>query len=185
MTKTATTLIALSVAVFLLGTTYVGSAFSYRGDCVTAEAGLRAQQDQLKNNYDNMWKKFREVSQVPAMYTEDLKKVYDSAIQGRYGANGSQAAFQFIQEHNPNFDSSMYTQIQRTVEAGRNSFEADQKQLLSMKQTYEIVLNGNRAVFVAMWFKFPTMDLSKVKILTSDQTEKAFSDGKTDELKLR
>ena len=39
---------------------YGCSCLGYRQDCVQAEAGLKAQYDQNRNNYDNMWKKFRE-----------------------------------------------------------------------------------------------------------------------------
>lgn len=100
--------------VLLIGGCGVWTVGTYNG-FISQEKGVQAQYEQNKNNYDNMWKKFKEVSQVPGMYTEDLKKVYDSAIQGRYGDQGSQAMFQWLKEHNPDFDSAMYTKIQQVV----------------------------------------------------------------------
>lgn len=169
----------------LLALIYVGSALSFRTDCVRAEAGIKAQYEQNKNDYDNMWKKFREMAQVPEMYTNDLKKLFDGAMQGRYGANGSQAVFQFIQEHNPQLDSAVYTQLQRAIEAGRNAFMADQQQLIDKKREYETVLNGNTAVFVNFLFGFPHIDLAKYGIVTSERTDDAFRNGHDDEVHLR
>lgn len=177
--------LAIAGVVLVVGLTYIGTAFGYRTDCVRAEAGLKAQQDQLRNNYDNMWKKIKEIAQVPAMQAEDFKKVYDGVMQGRYGAEGSKAMFQWIQEHNPQLGTEVYTQLQRTIESARNGFEADQKQILDMKRAYEVVLNSNRALMAGFWFSFPKLDMNSIKILTSDQTEEAFRAGKADEIKLR
>ena len=170
--------------VFLFGLGYGCTALGYRSDCVSSEAGLKAQQEQVKNNYDNMWKRFREMSQVPSMYVGDLKKVFDSAMQGRYGKDGSKSVFAWIQEHNPTIDSSMYTKIQNAIESGRVSFMAEQEQLLDKKRQYEVVLNSNRGVFVGFLFSFPKIDMDKIQILTSDQTEDAFKTKKADEIKL-
>lgn len=164
---------------------YVGCAMGYRSDCVHAENGIVAQYTQNQNDYDNMWKKFKEMAQVPAMYTEDLQKVYDSAIGKRYGANGSQAAIQFITEHNPNFDASMYVKLQAAIEAGRNGFAADQAQLIDKKRQYQDILQGNKAMFVGFWFGFPKIDLSKFDIVTSDETQKTFQDKKSEPVQLR
>ncbi|HTK03980.1 MAG TPA: hypothetical protein VL500_00165 [Candidatus Eisenbacteria bacterium] len=176
--------IALGV-VLVFGIAYGGCALSFRSDCVAAEAGIKAQYKQNQNNYDNMWKKFKEMAQVPEMYVEDLKKVYDGAIKARYGENGSQAAIQFIHEHNPDFDAAMYTKLQSAIEAGRNGFEADQKQLIDKKRQYEVLLGGSKALFVGFWFGFPRIDLDKYDIVTSDETQKTFQDKKSDEIRLR
>jgi len=112
---------ALIGAAILLAVAYVGCAFSYRSDCIRAENGIKAQYDQDRNNYDNMWKRFREMSQVPEAYAADLQKVYDSVIQKRYGDTGAKAAIQFITEHNPNFDGSLYRQLESAIEAGRQA----------------------------------------------------------------
>ena len=107
-TKTLVTLCVVGVIV-LFGFGYGCTALGYRSDCVASETGLKAQQEQVKNNYDNMWKRFLEMSQVPSMYVKNLKLVFDSAMQGRYGKDGSKSVFSSIQEHNPTIDSSMYT----------------------------------------------------------------------------
>lgn len=173
------------LVLLLCGIGYGGCALGFRSDCVRAEAGIKAQYEQDKNNYDNMWKKFKEMAQVPAMYAADLQKVYDSAIQNRYGKDGSKAMFQFIKEHNPNFDSSMYSKLQAAIEAGRDSFAADQKQLIDRKREYETLLNGNTALVANLFFNFPHIDLSKYGILTSDETDDAFNKKKVEEIKLR
>jgi hypothetical protein len=164
---------------------YVGCAFSYRTSCIQAENGIVAQYEQNQNDYDNMWKKFKEMAQVPEMYAADLQKVYDSAIGKRYGEGGSKAVFQFIQEHNPNYDSSMYVKLQAAIEAGRNGFAADQQQLIDKKRQYQDILGSTKAVFVGMWFGFPRIDLKKYDIVTSDETQKTFQDKKSDEIRLR
>lgn len=172
-------------AIAMIVIAYAGCALSFRTDCVRAENGITAQYDQNKNNYDNMWKKFREMSQVPEMYVADLQKVYDSAMKARYGEEGSKAVFQFIHEHNPNLDSAVYVKLQSAIESGRNSFEADQKQLIDKKRQYADLLGGTRALVVGVWFGFPRIDLKKYDIVTSDETEKVFKDKKSDEIKLR
>lgn len=172
-------------AMFLFGGGCAMSLLGFRSGCVRAEAGIKAQYKQNQNNYDNMWKKFKELSQVPAMYVEDLKKVYDSAIKGRYGADGSKATMQWITEHNPNFDSAMYTKIQTAIEAGRNSFEADQKQLIAKKEQYEILLNGTTSLYANPIFNFPRIELDQFDIVTSDETQEVFRSGKSQEVKLR
>lgn len=177
--------LAVGVVFVLCGITCAGSVISTNNELVAQEQGLQAQYDQNRNAYDNMFKKFQEVSQVPEMYASDLKKVYDSAIQNRYGKDGSKAMFQWIQEHNPTFDSSMYRQIQQVVEAGRNSFEAEQKMLLDKKRVYLTQLNQFPTSFVARLLGFPKIDLKKIDIVTSDDTEKAFTTKKADPIKLR
>lgn len=174
------------VGMALLGAVgYAGCALGFRSDCIRAEAGIKAQYKQDQNNYDNMWKKFREMSQVNESYAADLKKVYDSAISGRYGADGSKAAMQWIQEHNPNLDSATYAKLQAAIEAGRNGFEAEQKTLLDKKMQYEVLLGSTTAVVTNMWFNFPRINLADYDIVTSDRTDDAFKNKKDDEIKLR
>jgi len=179
--------VALGIGMFFI-IMFVSCAavfISSNNDFVRQEASVTAQWTQNKNNYDNYFKKLKEACQVPDMYRDDLKKVYDGAMTGRYGKKGSQAVFQFIKEHNPNFNEKLYVQIQRIIESGRNNFENEQKMLIDKKRVYEVSLKSFPSSIIAGLLGFPKIDLSKYEIITSDVTEEAFKTKKSEPIKLR
>jgi len=49
---------------------------------------------------------------------------------------------------------------------------------------YEVVRNGNRGAFVGLLFNFPRIDLDRIQVLTSDQTEDAFKSRRAGEINL-
>lgn len=167
---------------FVIGT--IATIFGTNNVCVQQEQTVIAQYDQNKNNYDNYFKKLKETAQVPEMYVESFKKVYDGIMKGRYGVDGSKAAFQWIQENNPSFDSSMYRHIQEVIEAGRNSFEANQKSLLDKKRVYQTYLGQMPEGLFARMLGFPKIDLNKYGIVTSDVTEFIFDTKKSEPIKI-
>ena len=183
--NTKTILIGIVTMFMLFGITSCMTVVGINNDLVDQEESIRAQYKQNQNNHAQMFNKFKEVAAVPAMYTEDLQKVYDSAMSKRYGEDGSKAMFQFLQEHNPNFDAEMYKQIQRTIEAGRNSFEANQKMLLDKKQIYQSNLRRFPTNFVASGLGFPKIDLDEMDIVINDATEQAFESKKSGPIQLR
>lgn len=186
MDKTLTKAILGLGVLFALTVFGVGScAVGINNDCVRQEADIKAQYSQDQNNFDNFTKAIQEAAQVPSMYAEDLQKVATAAIQGRYGEGGSKAVFQFIKEHNPNVDVSVYTKVQQLIEAGHLNFEREQKTLLDKKRVYEVTLNSFPGGMVARVMGFPRIDLSKFDIVTSDATQRAFETKKADPLKLR
>lgn len=163
----------------------VGAGITFNNTAIMMENGIKAQYEQNKNNSDNYFKKLKETVQVPSMNVEDLAKLYDTAMTGRYGKDGSKAIFNWIKEQNPTIDSSIYKKIQDIIEAGRNSFEADQKILIDKKREYD----NYRQVFPNSVFAgilgFPKINLNDYGIVTSEETEKAFKEKKSDPLKLR
>jgi hypothetical protein len=178
-------LLGLFFAGALFAAIAVVSVISINNELVEQEAGLDAQYKQDQNNYDNFTKKVVEVAQVPAMMRDDLVKITKAAISGRYGADGSKAVFQFIKEQNPNVSPEIYTKIQQVIDAGRTSFEAEQKMLLDKKRLYVVQLNSFPTGFVARMLGFPKIDLTKIDIVTSDDTDKAFTTKKAKPLNVR
>jgi len=107
-------------------------------------------------------------------------------MEGRYGANGSQAVFQWIQENNLNFDSSIYTRIQDTIVGGRKDFEVGQRRMLDIRQGYEAQLNF---AWRGLWLRiagYPKLDLSQYVPVITQRTSTTFERGMEDSpLKLR
>jgi len=154
--------------------------------CVRQEAGIKAQYKDNQNKYDNHFKKLKELVQVPEMYVEDLKKVWDGVMRGRYGKDGSRATWQWLKEHNPTLDTSMYKKIQNVIEAGRVDFENHQRMLLDKKRLYEdTYLKTFPTGAIASILGFPKMDLTVMDIVTSVETENVFKTKKSDPIKLK
>lgn len=180
------TLVGTVALVLILVVGYFIMGVSVSNEAARLEAQLKAQYDDNRNVYDNYFKKVKEIAQVPEMYVNDLQKVYKTAIGARYGADGSKAMFQFIREHNPNFDASMYTKIQQVIEAGRKDFEVAQRMLLDKKSIYLAKLEQFPWGFFARSYGWPKINLKEIDIVTSDRTEKVFEtkrDNETIELR--
>lgn len=181
------TIIGLSAAGFLALVTVMmifAGVGLYNG-AVKSEKGVEAQYEQNQNNLSQYSNKVAEAAQIPAMYRDDFSKVVTDALTGRYGKDGSQASFQWIKEHNIDFDSSMYTKIQSIIEAGRDRFEVDQKLLIDKKRAYETRLDTVPGGIVLRMLGFPKIDLDEFKIVKSGYSNEAFSTGEENGLKLR
>lgn len=126
-----------------------------------------------------------EAAQIPAMQRDDLVAVVTAALDARYGEEGSKAMFQFIQEQNPNIDSSVYTQLQRMIEAGRIDFATAQTRLIDQKRVYD---NARKSFWQGFWMRvagYPKINLDDYKIVTNARTEEAFKTGVEEPMKLR
>jgi len=148
-----------------------------------AERTLEATWEDNENILAQYSLKIGEIAQVPAMYRNDIKDIYSDVLRGRYGENGSQAMFQFLKEQNPQIDSSLYTNIQQAMEAGRNEFRVAQTRLVDQKRVYVTNLGY---VWKGFWLEtagYPMLDVGfqggadQFEIITSEYAIDAFETG--------
>lgn len=183
--------VAFLAVLGVVGMLVVGVIFGFIGfqnESNRYENGIKAQYDNNRNVYDNGWKKVKEMAQVPELYTDQLKDLYDGTMTGRYGPNGSRALLQFIQEQNPTLDATLFRQIQQAIESFRNQFQQSQTELVARRQQYENYLTTNTSSRFYNWVSggsYPKIDLTKYDIVTSDKTEEDFQRKKSEPLDLK
>jgi hypothetical protein len=175
-----------------LGFGYFLGYIGFRNAANQSEQDIVAQYEQAQNVYDNGWKAVVEVAQVPKLQEQNYKDLYDGVMKGRYGANGSQALFQFIKEQNPKLSDETYTKIQRTIETFHANFEASQQDLVAKKQSYRILVTATTdsllyngiGHFPHIKVGIPTGAQDDYAIVTSDKTQNDFKSKKANPIDL-
>jgi hypothetical protein len=178
-------LLGLCVAFFLIGGSFVMFIFGVKNTCVANEKGIEAQYEQNQANLAGYTNKIMDMVQVPAMAKNAIKEIAQAAIQGRYGEKGSQALFQAIQEQNPTVDPGLYRQLMQAMEAGRNSFDADQKTVIDKCRVYETYVESAPQSFFTGFFGYPKYDKTKCKPVITEQTAQDFKTKRTGPLQLQ
>jgi hypothetical protein len=184
----AVILVALTV---LTGSFFIGY-LGYRNTAQEFEVDIPAQYTETQNVYDNGWKKVVEIAQVPEMQAAQVKDVYAGVMTGRYGADGSKAVIQLLQEQNPNLDPEVYRKVQQTVESFHDSFQASQTNLIARKQEYAKFTTATTASIFYNWLGnyphihigVPTGTQDDFQIVTSDKTQGDFKTHKSEPLNL-
>lgn len=126
-----------------------------------------------------------EATQVPEMARQDTQVLIREAIQGRYGANGSTAIFQSIQEQNPTVDPGLYKKLQQVIESGRITFQNKQDVLVDQKRVYETALGSFWTGRFMGFAGYPKIDLAQYEPLTTDRAADAFKTGREAPIQLR
>lgn len=169
----------ISVLAFVVVASYVTN-YNYGN---RAETQIEATWENNENILAQYSLKVMEVAQVPGRYRDDVTQIYQAALEGRYGDDGSQAMFQWIQEQNPQVDASLYARVQQVMEAGRNEFQVNQTRLVDLKRAYNTNLGY---LWKGMWLNiagYPTINVGfnggpdDFAIITSGHASEAFETG--------
>lgn len=179
---------ALIVLVVLVTLT-VGAALtllSFANRAVEYEQNINKFDRTSQNTLSNYTLKINEMVQVPEMYAADLKEFIKATFEGRYGAEGSQASMQWIQEKNIPIDASMYKELQIVMSSGRDEFKMSQDRKLEICTQYDIMTNKPVSKFILSIVGYPSLDVqTKCRIVLDNQTIKTFETGIAEPIKLR
>ena len=184
-------IVVLCAAVIVAGGVfmqYVGA----HNRAVAFEEQIPATYEDAQNVLSAYTNRIVEMVQVPEMAKDHIKEIIQDTFTGRYGAEGSQAVFQFIQESNLNVDQSMYPRIMNEMAAGRKDFERAQRALIDVKRAYRTQLKNfwtgtlmSMAGFPSINIGFNPGDDDDYPVIKSAQALQSYGQGVDQAIKLR
>lgn len=168
---TAIAIAVIFAAVFAVIVGSYSSANTYGGQ---TEASLKAAQSDSRNVLAQMGQKIRESAQIPKMYADDVERVARTAIEGRYGSDGSQAPVQWLKEQNPNLDPSIYTNLGQVINSSRRDFENAQRRQIDIRRQYEGALSSTWRGWWLARAGYPKLKLEDFDIVSTKEADEAF-----------
>lgn len=138
---------------------------------------IEAQIDVRESYYDKMWKIISGKAQVAEHYRDSFNEIYPKLIDGRYKNDNS--LMLWIQESNPNFDTSLLKELSNTIEAERNGFFMEQKKLIDLDREHKTM----RQVFPNSIFIGSRNDVEFV-IVSSVDSRDAMETGNDDKVNI-
>ncbi|MNG47061.1 hypothetical protein D3C79_49280 [compost metagenome] len=152
---------------------------SMHDNAITIENDIKRLDNESQNVLSSMTIKIQTLVGLNKTYTDGLKEVITAAVTGRYGDKGSQATMQWIQEQNPNVDSSMFKPVQAVIIGGNTEFQISQTRKNEVCTSYETMRDTLVRGFFLRLADFPKKDVLKLcQIVVDEATENAFKTGK-------
>ena len=124
MNKVSTGTIVALALVCIIGftvVTMVGSYFTYNNQEIDLRQQCEAQRGKVEGVHDAMWKIISQKAQVSQEYRAGFDSIYTHIIEGRY-SQGDGSLMKWIQEANPQFDTSLYKDVMDAIEQQRTIF---------------------------------------------------------------
>ena len=104
--------------------------FTYNNKEIYLRKEADAQRKKIESTHDKMWKVIKQKAEVSDKYRETFERVYPEIIPGRYSDGSS--AMKWIQEANPNFDTSLYNDLMQAIEIQRTHLHNAQTRMLDV-----------------------------------------------------
>jgi len=136
-----------------------------------------AQQKICQVVFDETWKIINQKCQVKDSYKDSFKEIFTGIMEGRYSNARGGSLMSWIQEANPNFDSSIFKDIMVSIEAQRHKFTGAQSTLVDIKREHDNL----RTMFPSSIFVGGKPAL-EIIVVTSTNTEEIFKMGVEDNI---
>lgn len=134
-------LIIIAIVVIL-----VAMYFSYNNKEIALRKEAQAQLGKIETSRDRMFQIIREQANVSKEYAKEFGRIYPDIISGRYRQGGE--LMKWIQEANPQFDTSLYKAVSNSIEIQRTSFVAAQDRMLDILNQRNTLLES----YPSRWF---------------------------------
>ena len=173
MTISAKILVLPAIILTLLAIIVTTMFFNYNNAEIDLRFTIEAQQETNSAYFDNMWVVIQQQAQVADRYKESFQEVYREIMDARYNQEErTTAMFNFLKESNPEFDSSVFSNLMSTIEAQRNSFLQQQRRLIDLKREHDsLVLR-----YPSRWF-VSNKETIEITIVTTQRTRDTFDSG--------
>ena len=124
--------VLLAVSVF----TVIGMYFKYDNKEIALRAEADKQISVVELTHDKMFKILQQKAGVTKEYRAGFDSIYTHIISGRY-SQGDGSLMKWIQESNPEFDSSLYKDLMESIEIERSEFLRAQTRILDIQREHE------------------------------------------------
>ena len=152
---------------------------SLHDDAIVSENQIELLTNQSENVLSTTTIKIQDAAGIAQVYTDDLKKVVEGAVSGRYGKEGSRATFQWIQEQNPvAMPETMFLKVQNIIDGGGSEFKISQDRKMEYCKPYQDKLGYLVRGTLLKMAGFPKKDVAKLCQVISDKASReAFDTG--------
>lgn len=162
----------------VIGIIFTGVYFNCNNNEVNLRNEATAQQGNIEAVYDKMWKIIQQKAQVTDKYKDAFSKIYPQLISGRYD-KGDGSLMKWIQESNPNFDTSLYKDLMQSIEVERSEFQIEQKKMLDIIREHETLCNS----YPSKWF-ISNKEPIKYTVISSTRSKQVMQTGIDDNVDL-
>ena len=143
MPMTLIIIICVVAVVLIVAAMYM----TYNNKAVALRKEADAQKGKIESVHDKMWKVIKQKAEVSEEYRKEFDKIYPEIIAGRYQSDDA-STIKFIQEANPDFDTSLYADLMQAIAIQREHFNTTQERMLDIKREHETLCR----TMPATWF---------------------------------
>lgn len=168
--------IIVLVAVFLITVSTILTTLNK--EAISKNAVI-AQMDVREAYFDKMWKVISQRTQVTNVAKETRLKMVEELVAGRPGG-----FVRIVHESNPEslFDMKEFESLANAIEANRNGFFREQKELISLYQQYSNLFDMQPSGFILSLFGREKQE--KPIIISSSSSKEVMESGTEDDVKL-
>lgn len=172
-------LIALLVILGCGVATFATMYFSYNNKEIALRAKAEAQVGKIEGVHDKMWKVIQQKAQVTTEYKDAFAEIYPDIISGRYSGEGDGSLMKWVTESNPNFDTSLYTDLMQSIEILRSEFQRNQETMLDLVREHKTLCT----TYPGRWFISNTLEI-EYTVISSTKSKVVMETGIDDDVKL-